>query len=110
MLYYKIIRLLISIISIITLVLTPITTSLLGIIGSIPIVGSILILTISLVWSVIFLFPLIGLSWIATKIKFLSPLIALIGIPLSVCAFIFANLMPSFGDWDGRFSKILLSS
>lgn len=110
MIYYKILRLLISIVSILTAVLAPITTFLLGLLGYIPIVGSVLALIQSVLWSLIFLFPLVGLSWLTRKLKWLTPIVSLVAIPLSLSAFIFANLTPSWGDWNGRFNKILIAS
>lgn len=110
MIYYKTLRLLISIVSILTFILTPITTFLLGIFGFIPIVGQVFALIQSIVWSVIFLFPLMGFSWVSKKLKWLAPIISIIAIPLSLLGFIFANLTPSWGDWNGRFNKILIAS
>jgi len=109
MIYYKIVRLFLSIIALITIILTPISTLILGIIGSIPIIGALFVLLISLIWAIV-LFPLIGLSWLSLKMKFLTPVIVFIGLPLSCIAFLYANLMPSFGDSQSRFSKILLAS
>lgn len=109
MIYYKVVRIFLSIIAFITMILTPITTLLLGIVGSIPIIGAIFILIISLIWMVI-LFPLLALSWLSMKIKILTPMFLLLGLPLSVIAFLYANLMPSFGEMDSRFSKILFAS
>lgn len=107
---YRILRILISVISRLTFILTPIFTFILGLIGSVPLIGAVFILVISLIWIVLFYFPLVIMSWISVRARFLSPIIAIVAIPLSLCAYLYAVLMPSFGDWTGRFSKILFAS
>ena len=63
--------------------------------------------TINFIW-VLLLFPLVGLSWICNKAPALRNVIGIIFIPWAVIAYTFVALMPSWGDFDKRASKIML--
>ncbi len=84
-----------------------VTTFMLGILVSVTF--GLFLLPISLIWLVLFLGPLLGLSWVWEKAPFLRVPIAVPGIPLAFVGNIYATLMPSMGELDSRVSKLLLS-
>lgn len=67
-----------------------------------------LLLPISLIWTVLFLGPLLGLSWLWSKLPFLRIPIAIIGIPIAVLGDVYTSLMPSMGEIESRVTKLLL--
>jgi len=84
-----------------------VTTFVLGTLVSITF--GLLLYPISLIWIVIFLGPLLGLSWTWEKVPLLRIPLALIGLPLAFFANIYVCLMPSMGELDSRVSKLLIS-
>jgi len=104
----KIIRAIIAITAFIVVPIQMITTFVLGLFVSIPFVGFLLLLPISLIWIVLFLGPLLGLSYIYERVAILRPLISIIGIPFAVIGNAYVALMPSMGEMDSRYAKMII--
>jgi hypothetical protein len=67
-----------------------------------------LLIPIDLVWTVFFLGPLVGLSWLWGKTPLLRAPVAVLGIPLALLGDTYACLMPSMGEMESRAQKILM--
>jgi hypothetical protein len=104
----KIIHIIIAITSLIVIPVQMITTFVLGLFISIPFVGFLLLLPISLIWVVLFWGPLLGLSYVYERIAILRPFISIIGIPLAVVGDTYVALMPSMGEMDSRYAKMII--
>lgn len=102
----KIILILITITGLIIIPIQMITTFVLGILVSLTF--GLLLLPISFVWAVLFLGPLLGLSYIYEKIAILRPLASIVGIPLAVIGDAYVAIMPSMGELESRFSKMII--
>ena len=102
----RIVDIAITVLSFITLPLQVITTFVLGIL--VRITFGLLLFPISLIWTVLFLAPLLGLSWTWQRLPFARPLASLLGIPFAVAGETFCCLMPSMGEMESRVQKILL--
>ncbi len=102
----KIILMLIGITGLIVIPLQIITTFILGILVSLTF--GLLLIPISLIWTILFLGPLLGLSYIYERITILRPFISIIGIPLAVIGDTYVALMPSMGEKDSRYAKMII--
>ena len=100
----KIILIIISI-TVILIPLQMITTFILGILVSLTF--GLLLIPMSLIWAVLFLGPLLGLSYVYERIVILRPFISIIGIPLAVIADTYVAFMPSMGEKDSRYAKMV---
>lgn len=85
-----------------------VTTGLLGLLGLIPFVDVLISVGISLIWIVLFLGPLLGLSWICHKLPFLREPVGFAGLLVAFLGDTFVCLMPTFGEMETRWSKQLL--
>lgn len=103
----RILEIILGITSIIVIPVQLVTTFVLSILISITF--GLLLFPLSLVWSVLFLFPLIGLSYVYEKMPFLRIPIAIIGIPIAILGNAYAALIPSMGDMESRCTKLLIS-
>lgn len=101
----KIISIIIAITAFIVVPVQMITTFVLGILVSLTF--DLLLMPISLIWIVLFLGPLLGLSYVYERIAILRPFISIIGIPLAVIANIYVALMPSMGEKNSRYAKMV---
>lgn len=101
----KIVSVIISITSFIVLPVQLITTFLLGLLVNLTF--GLLLIPFSIVWVILFYGPLLGLSYVYEKIAILRPLIAIIGIPLAVTGNIYVCLLPSMGELDSRYTKLI---
>lgn len=77
-----------------------ITTFVLGLL--VKLTFGLLLIPFSIIWIVLFLGPLLGLSFVYEKIAILRPFVAIIGIPLAV-----VGLLPSMGEMNSRYSKMI---
>lgn len=102
----KIIHIFIAITGIIIIPVQMVTTFILGILVSLTF--GLLLIPISMVWTVCFLGPLLGLSYTFERVTILRPFISIIGIPLAVIGVIFVALMPAMGEMDSKFEKLIL--
>lgn len=66
-----------------------------------------LLFPISLIWQM-FLWPLLGLSWLWDKTPILRIPLAVIGIPLAALGATYVALMPSMGEIQARSIKLVL--
>ena len=82
-----------------------ISTFVLGILVSLTF--GLLLLPLSLVWSICCYLPLLGLSYVYENVKFLQPIAAIIGIPIAIVGEIFVSLIPSMGENDSKMAKLL---
>ena len=105
-------RILDAILTVLAWIVVPVqlvTTLVLGLLVSLPLLGLLLLLAMSLVW-VVLLFPMIGLSWLCSRTEPLRNPIGLLGIPLAIVADTYACLMPSMGELESRAAKLLLAN
>lgn len=103
----KITSLLITVTAIIVVPIQAITTFVLGLVFSIPPLG-LLLIPLSLVWTILFLVPLLGLSYIYERVAILRPFIAIVGIPLAVTGDAYVAIIPSMGELESRFEKMII--
>jgi len=68
----------------------------------------ILLLPFSVLWVVLFLGPLLLLSWLWNKVPLLRVPLAIVGVPLAVLGNIYVWLIPSMGELESRYAKIAL--
>ena len=101
----RIIDILLTITAWVVVPLQLITTFLLGILVNLTF--GLLLLPFSLLWMVLFLGPLLGLSYIWERIPFARLLVSIFGIPLAVTADAYVCLLPSMGEMDSRIVKLL---
>lgn len=106
MLTNKIIYIVTVILGIVLLPVQAVSTFVLGLVVWLSF--GVLLLPITLIWTVLFYFPLLGLSYLYDRIVFLRFCISIIGIPLTVMAEVFVALMPSMGEMDSRYQKLVL--
>ena len=104
---YQTLKLLLMLVAWVVVPVQLVTTFVLGILVSLTF--GLLLLPISLIWMVLFLGPLLGLSWVWGIAPFLRGPIAIVGIPWAFAGHIYAALMPSMGEQDSRVSKLLLA-
>lgn len=102
----KIISIIISITAFIVIPVQIITTFVLGILVSLTF--GLLLIPISFIWTVLFLGPLLNLSYIYERMPILRPFISIIGIPLAVFGNAYVALMPSMGEKDSRYAKMII--
>ena len=82
------------------------TTFVLGLLLSLTF--GLLLIPISLIWVVLFLGPLLSLSYVYERVTILRPFIAVMGIPLAVMGDIYVSLIPTMGEIESRLSKLVL--
>lgn len=102
----KIIDIFVTILAIFVVPVQLVTTLILGLLVSLT--GGLLLYPISLIWVVLFLGPLLGLSWLWQNIPLLRIPLGIIGIPIAILGTVFTCLMPSMGEIDSRVTKLLL--
>lgn len=102
----KIISIIITITSFIVVPIQLITTFLLGLL--VKITFGLLLIPFSIIWVILFLGPLLGLSYIYEKVFIVRPIIAIVGIPLAIIGDTYVALLPSMGEADSRFSKMII--
>lgn len=105
MLTNNIIRIVTGLLGFVLIPIVPVSTFVLGLLVSLTF--GLLLLPISLVWSVCFYFPLLGLSFVYENFKLLRPIVAIIGIPIAIVGEVFVSLMPSMGENDSKMAKWL---
>ena len=105
MLTNKIVDLLLTITAFVTVPLQIITTFVLGIL--VQLTFGLLLLPFSLVWMLLFLGPLIGVSYVWERVPFIRLFVSMLGIPLAVIGDIYVSLIPSMGEMDSRIVKML---
>ena len=102
----KILFILISITAVVVVPIQMVTTFVLGILVSITF--SLLLIPISIIWTILFFYPLLGLSYVFERVLILRPLISIIGITLAFIGDIFVSLMPSMGEMNSTYEKLIL--
>lgn len=102
----KIISVIVTITSFIVVPIQLITTFILGLL--VKITFGVLLIPFSIIWVVIFLGPLLGLSYVYERIFLLRPFVAIIGIPFAVIGDTYVALLPSMGELDSRYSKMVI--
>jgi hypothetical protein len=102
----RIISILIGIAAIVVIPIQLITTFILGLL--VRLTFGLLLIPFSLVWIVLFLGPILGLSYVYERIAIIRPLASIMGIPLAVAGDIYVALLPSMGEWDSRFQKMVV--
>jgi len=102
----KVLDALITVLAWVVLPVQLVTTFLLGLL--VQLTFGLLLIPFDLIWMVLFLVPLLGLSWLWGKATLLRVPVAGLGIPLALLANTFTCLIPSMGEMESRLSKILL--
>ncbi len=103
----KILSFILRITSIVVFPVQIITTLILGLLVRFTV--GLLLIPLSLIWAILFLFPLLGLSYVYEKIPVLRIPVALIGIPLAVVGNVYSLLIPAMGETESRFTKLLIT-
>ena len=83
-----------------------VTTLVLGLLVSVSF--GLLAWPIGLLWMV-FLWPLVGASWLCSRVEALRNPIGFLGIPWAILANTYVCLMPAMGELEGRAAKLLLT-
>lgn len=96
------------ILSVVIIPIQIVTTFVLGLL--VRLTFGLLLIPISLIWTVFFLLPLIGLSYIYEKVFLLRIPVAILGLPIAILGNIFCCWMPSMGEKNDRVTKMLLSN
>ena len=102
-------RVLDAILTVLAWIVVPVqvgTTLILGLLVSLTF--GLLLLPFSLVWMVL-LFPMLGVSWLCSKLELLRNPIGLVGVPWAVIANTYACLIPSMGELENRATKLMLT-
>ena len=99
----KIIDIILTITAWVVVPLQLITTFVLGILVNLTF--GLLLWPFSLVWMVLFLSPLIGVSYVWERVPFTRLFVSVLGIPLAVIADTYVSLVPSMGEMDSRIVK-----
>ena len=102
----RILNLLANFAALVTLPLVWVSTFVLGIAASLTF--GLILLPLSLIWTVVFLGPLLGLSWLWDRVPLLRLPLAVIGIPLALLGSVFVALIPSMGEMESRQQKLYL--
>lgn len=105
MIVNKIIRLIIGFTGLILIPVQMITTFVLGLLVNLTF--GLLLIPFSIIWIVLFFGPLLGLSYVYERVAITRPFIAIIGIPLAVIANEYVALLPSMGEKDSRYAKMI---
>ena len=106
MLTNKIISIIISITAILIIPIQIITTFVLGLL--VTLTFGLLLVPISLIWTALFLTPLLGLSKVYERIPILRFPISIIGISIAVLGNIYTAIMPSMGEVESRYVKMVI--
>lgn len=61
----------------------------------------------SLVWVTVFYIPLLCISYVYEQYLLLRPIAAVIGVPLAVLAHAYVAMLPSMGEMEGRYLKLI---
>jgi hypothetical protein len=102
----KIISVLLTAISFLVVPTQIITTLLLGLLVKLSF--GLLLIPFSIIWNVLFLGPLLGLSYLFENVLILRPIVSIIGIPLAIIGDTYVALIPSMGETESRYSKMVL--
>ena len=105
MLANRILNILVSVSSVVVVPTQLITTFLLGLLVAMSF--GIILIPLSAIW-MLFLFPMLVASRIASKYVWLRFFIGILGIPWAFAATIFIVLMPSMGEMESRAAKLML--
>ncbi|MEM5777419.1 MAG: hypothetical protein QXJ06_03140 [Candidatus Aenigmatarchaeota archaeon] len=106
MLTNKILRVILDLLSFIVIPVQFVTRFVLGLLNLLTF--DLFSVIVSIIWTVIFLGPLLGLSYLYEKLPISRFLVSIVGIPWTAIADTFIILMPTMGEIESRWSKMLL--
>jgi hypothetical protein len=106
MLTNKIIHIIITITAIVVVPVQMVTTFVLGLLVNLTF--GLLLIPFSIIWVILFLGPLLGLSYVYERVVIIRPFISIIGIPLAVLGNTYVALLPSMGEMDSRYGKMII--
>ncbi|MEM3502945.1 MAG: hypothetical protein QXJ62_03140 [Nitrososphaeria archaeon] len=106
MLTNKILRVILDLLSFIVIPVQFVTRFVLGLLNLLTF--DLFSVIVSIIWTVIFLGPLLGLSYLYEKLPISRFLVSIVGIPWTAIADTFIVLMPTMGEIESRWSKMLL--
>jgi hypothetical protein len=104
----KILSVMIAISGIVVIPIQFISTGVLGLVFSVPLIGAIGLLILSFIWIGLLLTPIYCLSYLYDKVAFLRPILATIGVPFAFIGNVFTACIPSMGEMESRFSKMVI--
>ena len=105
MLTNRILDFLISLTSWIVLPVQLVTTAVFGLL--VRLTMGLLLIPFSLIWMVLYGI-IFSLSYLYEKVPILRVLFSIAGIPISFLGYVYSCIIPSMGDFQGRFSKLLI--
>lgn len=108
MIVNRILEIILLILSVVVIPVQFVTTLVLGLL--VRLTFGLLLFPISIIWTGLFLGPLLGLSYIYEKVYILRIPVAIIGLPIATIGNIYCCLMPSMGEKNARVTKMLLSN
>lgn len=103
----RILEIILGLISIVVIPVQIVTKFVLGILISITF--GLLVYPLNLVWSLLFLYPLVGLSYVYEKAPILRILVSIVGIPIVILGNTYASLVPAMKETDKRLSRLILT-
>jgi hypothetical protein len=106
MLTNKIIHIIIAITGFVVIPVQMVTTFVLGLLVSLTF--GLLLIPFSIIWVILFLGPLLGLSYVYERVAITRPFISIIGIPLAILGDTYVALLPSMGEMDSRYVKMII--
>lgn len=101
----KILNILITITSVILIPIQLVSTFVLGLL--VEITFGLPLIIFSLVWVTVFYIPLLCISFAYEQYLLLRPITAAIGVPLAVLAHAYVAMLPSMGETEGRYLKLI---
>ena len=102
----RIINILVSLLALLVIPVQLVTTLVLGVLVSIS--CGLLLIPFSLIWAVLFMGPLFGLSWLWDKVPLLRIPVGCCGIVIAVVGDVYCALLPTMGELGSRFVKMAL--
>jgi len=103
----KILNIILNSLSIVVVPIMFISTLILGLL--VIMTFGLLLFPLSLIWSILFLFPLVGISYVYEKVPILRIPSVIIGIPIAIIGNTYASLIPSMGETESRITKLLIT-
>ena len=103
----RILEIILGLISVLVIPIQIVTTFVLGIL--IRLTFGLLTHPLNLVWSLLFFYPLIGLSYVYEKATFLRVFVSIIGILFAVLGNTYTSLVPGMQEPDKRLSRLILT-
>ena len=96
-----------SALALITIPIQLVTTFLTGLLTVVTF-GLFMVL-LDIIWNIVFLWPLLGTSWLWLRLPWMRPLVVIVGFPHALLAAEYCTLVGSMGDFEARRLKMRLA-